>query len=415
MTLLRSLSTPAALPFRARLFLGVLRRIRVGHLTLSTPEGAHYVFGDPHQQPGALLRILDWRACRAILRAGDIGLAEAYRAQWIDSPDLTILLRLAIRNEAAVARTVHGGPMSRLWYNLRHRLRLNTRAGSQRNIHAHYDIGNAFYAQWLDDTWTYSGAWFEENLSRSLEAAQNAKYQRIVDTLGLRPGMRVLEIGCGWGGFARHAARLGIAVHGLTISQNQYDFAVERIRNEGLDRYAHIELRDYRDVRGQYDAVVSIEMFEAVGETWWPAWFRKLRDCLAPDARALVQTITIDDARFTAYRATSDFIREFVFPGGMLPSPERFTRAATKAGLVVRPSLSFGLDYAHTLNVWRHAFESRLDAIRALGFDETFVRTWRLYLAYCEAGFAERRTDVMQFVVEHGGRHMARSCSSEQR
>ncbi|MFX1767257.1 cyclopropane-fatty-acyl-phospholipid synthase [Paraburkholderia sp. A1RI-2L] len=402
MTLLHSLSTPVALPFHARLFLGVLRRIRVGHLELATPGGAHYVFGDPHQQPGAVLRVLDWRACRAILRAGDIGLADAYRAQWIDSPDLTALLRVAIRNEAAVARTVHGGRIPQFWYNLRHRLRMNTRAGSRRNIHAHYDIGNAFYAQWLDQTWTYSSAWFDGDMSRTLEAAQSAKYQRIVDTLGLRPGMRVLEIGCGWGGFARHAARLGIAVHGVTISASQHAFAVERIRNEGLERHAHIELRDYRDVRGQYDAVVSIEMFEAVGETWWSTWFRTLRECLAPRACALVQTITIDETRFAAYRATSDFIREFVFPGGMLPSPQRFARAAAKAGLVAQPSLSFGLDYAHTLNLWRHAFESRLDAICAPGLDETFVRTWRLYLAYCEAAFAERRTDVMQFVVTKG-------------
>jgi cyclopropane-fatty-acyl-phospholipid synthase len=402
MTLPRSLSNPAALPFHARLFLGLLRRIRIGHLTLATPEGAQYVFGDPHQQPGAVLRVLDWRACRALLRDGDIGLADAYRAQWIDSPDLTALLQLAIRNEAAVARAVHGGRISQLWYNLRHRLRMNTRGGSRRNIHAHYDIGNAFYAQWLDETWTYSSAWFDGDPTRTLEEAQHAKYRRIIDTLGLRAGMRVLEVGCGWGGFARHAARLGIAVHGVTISPSQHEFAAGRIRDEGLDRYAHIELRDYRDVHGQYDAVVSIEMFEAVGETWWPTWFRKLREWLAPDARALVQTITIDEARFSAYRATSDFIREFVFPGGMLPSPQRFARAATQAGLVAQPSLSFGLDYAHTLNLWRHAFESHLDAIRALGFDETFVRTWRLYLAYCEAGFSEHRTDVMQFVVSRG-------------
>jgi cyclopropane-fatty-acyl-phospholipid synthase len=403
MPLLRSLSIPAALSLHARLFLGVLRRIRVGHLTVSMPEGTQYVFGDPHQPPGAMLRVIDWRACRAILRAGDIGLAEAYRAQWIDSPDLTALLRLAIRNEAAVARTVHGGQVSQLWYNLRHRLRMNTRAGSRRNIHAHYDIGNAFYGLWLDPTLTYSCAWFDGDFSRTLEAAQCAKYQRIVETLALRPGMRVLEIGCGWGGFALHAARLGIAVHGVTISKSQHELAVARIQREGLEGYARIELCDYRDLHDQYDAIVSIEMFEAVGEAWWPAWFGILRKCLAPGARALVQTITIDQARFAAYRATSDFIREFIFPGGMLPSPERFVRAAARAGLTAEASLSFGLDYAHTLRLWRDAFESRLDAVHALGLDDTFTRTWRLYLAYCEAGFAEQRTDVVQFVIRHGG------------
>ena len=402
MNLLRSLSNPGALPFYARLFLNVLRRIRVGHLTVATPEGAQYVFGDPHQQPGATLRVLDWRACRAILRAGDIGLAEAYRAQWIDCPDLVALLRLALRNEAAVSRTVHGGRISQLWYNLRHRMRMNSRRGSRRNIHAHYDIGNAFYAQWLDTSWTYSSAWFDGDHTRTLEAAQHAKYQRIVDTLGLKAGMRVLEVGCGWGGFAVHAARRNIQVHGITISPSQHEFAVKRIRDEKLEALAHIELRDYRDhadLPERYDAIVSIEMFEAVGEAYWPAWFRMLRACLAPNGRALVQTITIDERRFAVYRATSDFIREFVFPGGMLPSPERFMLAARQAGLVAQPSLSFGVDYAHTLRLWRETFESRLDGVRALGLDETFVRTWRLYLAYCEAGFAERRTDVMQFLV----------------
>ncbi|WP_414447590.1 class I SAM-dependent methyltransferase [Burkholderia sp. 22PA0099] len=403
MTLLRSFSTPAAAGLSVRLFFGLLRRARVGHLTLSTPEGAQFVFGDPHQGPSAVLRLLDWRACRAILRSGDIGFAEAYRAGWLDSPDFTALLRLAMRNEAAVSRTVHGGRLARLWYNLRHRLRPNTRAGSRRNIHAHYDIGNPFYALWLDDTWTYSAACFDGDPARPLAEAQHAKYQRIVDTLGLKPGMRVLEIGCGWGGFALHAARLGIAVRGVTISPSQQALAAERIHAAGLDSLASAELCDYRDLDGHYDAIVSIEMFEAVGEAFWPGYFATLRERLVPGGRALVQTITIDDACFAAYRASSDFIREFVFPGGMLPSPERFVRAAQRGGLSAKATLSFGQDYAHTLQLWRQAFEARLDAVRALGYDETFVRTWRLYLAYCEAGFAEARTGVMHFLIERDG------------
>lgn len=402
MNLLRSTSPQPALPLYGRLFLKVLRRIRVGHLTLSTPEGEQYYFGDTHAKPAASLRVLDWRGCRAILRAGDIGFAEAYRAQWIESPDLTSLLRLAILNEEAVARPVNGGRLARLWYNLRHRLRRNSRLGSRLNIHAHYDIGNDFYALWLDRTWTYSSGWFEKEPTRTLEQAQYAKYQRILDILGLRPGMRVLEIGCGWGGFALHAGRSGIAVHGVTISPSQRDVALERVRSEGLEGLATIELCDYRDLRGQYDAVVSIEMFEAVGESYWPLWFRLLRERLAPGARALVQTITIAEHRFAAYRASSDFIREFVFPGGMLPSANRFVNAAARAGLLATPSLSFGLDYARTLSLWHRSFESRLDAVRALGLDETFITTWRLYLAYCKAAFAEQRTDVVQFIVEHG-------------
>ena len=312
MNLLRSFSAQAAMPLSARIFFGLLRRIRVGHLVLVTPDGSQCVFGDPLMQPAARLAINDWRACRAILRAGDIGFAQAYRAQWIDTPDPCAVLRLAIRNEAVLARTVAGSFVAQCWHNLRHRVRLNTRTGSRRNIHAHYDLGNGFYGLWLDPTWTYSSAWFDGDTGLSLEAAQYRKYQRIIDTLGLKAGMRVLEIGCGWGGFACHAARLGIQVHGVTISRAQHAFAVERIGHQGLGRFVEIELRDYRDLRGQYDAIVSIEMFEAVGERFWPTYFRTLRRCLAPGAKALVQSITIDDARFAAYRVSSDFNRETI-------------------------------------------------------------------------------------------------------
>ncbi|POS09083.1 SAM-dependent methyltransferase [Burkholderia gladioli] len=388
-----------AQPLSAKWFLALLRRMRHGHLTLVTPEGAQLVFGDPHQAPAATLQIHDWRACRRILRSGDIGLADAYRAGWVEVPDLVALVRLALRNQDAVAPTIDGGWLARLWYALRHRLRANSRAGSRRNIHAHYDIGNAFYAQWLDPTWTYSSACFDGDPARSLEAAQAAKYQRIVDTLGLRAGMRVLEIGCGWGGFAEHAARLGIRVDALTISQEQYTFAVQRMARNGLADHAHVHLCDYRDAVGQYDAIVSIEMFEAVGQAFWPGYFATLQRCLKPGARALVQSITIDDARFDAYRASSDFIRETIFPGGMLPSPERFVAAARDAALAATPVFAFGQDYARTLHVWRDAFEARLDAIREQGFDELFIRTWRLYLSYCEAAFLEARTDVVHFVV----------------
>jgi cyclopropane-fatty-acyl-phospholipid synthase len=401
MTPIRLFSAHSTLPLAARLFLGMLGRIGTGHLTLVTPDGEPVVFGDPHQQPAATLQLRDWRACRRILRAGDIGFAEAYRLQWVDSPDLAALLRLAIRNQASIGRTITGEWLARLWYNLRHRLRNNTRAGSRRNIHAHYDLGNAFYGLWLDETWTYSSAWFAGDTERPLAAAQAAKYQRIVDTLGLRPGARVLEIGCGWGGFAVHAARLGIHVHGLTISQQQHELASARIAREGLGEFAQVELKDYRDTHGQYDAIVSIEMFEAVGEAFWPVYFETLKRRLKPCGRALIQSITIDDAQFPAYRVSSDFIREFIFPGGMLPSPERFVLAARRAGMRATPDLAFGRDYAHTLRLWHDAFDTRLEAVRAQGFDETFVRTWRLYLKYCEAGFIEGRTDVMHFVVSH--------------
>jgi cyclopropane-fatty-acyl-phospholipid synthase len=400
MTLSRTLSGAQAAPASGRLFLSLLGRIRVGHLVLITPDGQPRVFGDPHAMPGARLELRDWRACGAILRKGDIGFADAWRQSWVDTPDLGALLRVAIRNERALQRTVYGGWLAQVWYGLRHRLRRNTRSGSRRNIHAHYDIGNAFYARWLDRSLTYSSAVFDGNFEASLEDAQHAKYQRIIDTLGLRAGMRILEIGCGWGGFALHAARLGIHVHGVTISLAQLEFALQRVHEQRLTDRIKLELRDYRTLTGQYDGIVSIEMFEAVGERFWPAYFRILRERLVPGGRALVQTITIDDSHFATYRATSDFIREYIFPGGMLPSPERFIAVAKRAQLAGQVTLTFGRDYAETLRRWRNAFETQLDAIRAQGFDETFVRTWRLYLAYCEAGFDEGRTDVMQFVLD---------------
>ncbi len=399
MTFQRAFYAAGGAPAFARLFLALLGRLRVGHLVLTTPGGQQRVFGDPHAHPCAQLILRDWRACRAILLAGDIGFAEAYRARWLDTPDIVALLRLGIRNEAALPRTVAGSMPAQLFYGLRHWLRPNTRRGSQRNVHAHYDLGNAFYALWLDPSMTYSSALFEGDANRTLDDAQVAKYQRIVDVLQLRAGMRVLEIGCGWGGFALHAGRLGIRVHGVTISAAQHEWARERVAQAGLDNLVSIELRDYRDLRGIYDAVVSVEMFEAVGERYWHTFFTALKRLLAQDARAFVQSITIDDSHFAAYRSSSDFIREYIFPGGMLPGAGRFRLAAKRAGLETVESLSFGSDYARTLQCWRERFEANLEAVRGLGFDDLFIRTWQLYFAYCEAGFAEQRTDVRHFVL----------------
>ncbi|PTE00557.1 SAM-dependent methyltransferase [Pandoraea apista] len=399
---LRLFSPHAVVPIWARLLLTLLRRIRSGHLTLVCPDGTVHAFGDSHSLPHATLHVRDWRACRRILHAGDIGFAEAYRAGWVDSPDLVALIRLAIRNLPSVAKTAEGSRIASLWYHLRHRLRANSRTGSRRNIHAHYDLGNAFYSLWLDKTWTYSSAWFEGDDQRSLADAQHAKYQRIIDTLGLRAGERVLEIGCGWGGFALHAARQGIAVHGITISQAQYAIAKSRIDAETLGHLAEISLTDYRDVQGQFAAIVSIEMFEAVGEAYWPTFFSVLKSRLLPGGRALIQSITIDDNAFDAYRTSSDFIREYIFPGGMLPSAGRFVRASRDSGMSASQTLSFGRDYARTLRLWHEAFESQIDTVRAQGFDDTFVRTWRLYLQYCEAAFEEQRIDVRHFLVTHG-------------
>ncbi|MBX9349274.1 cyclopropane-fatty-acyl-phospholipid synthase family protein [Chromobacterium vaccinii] len=371
--------------------------MRHGSLKLITPDGETLWFGALHAETDAELQLRDWRACGRILAGGDIGFAEACRDGWLDSPDLTALLRLALRNEDALQLGRLGRWAARCWHKLRHLARANSRRGSRRNIHAHYDIGNDFYRLWLDPSLTYSSAWFAGDYSLPLADAQARKYQRICEQLRLRPGMRVLEIGCGWGGFAEHAARLGVAVHGITISDAQLDFARRRLANEPLVRLEH---RDYRDLSGQYDAIVSIEMFEAVGERYWRGYFDTLRRCLKPGGQALAQSITIEESSFDAYRAGADFIQTFIFPGGMLPSRERFQRAAQQSGLACSNRLDFGADYAETLRRWRDAFEANLAAIRAQGFDEAFIRLWRLYLCYCEAGFNEGRIGVSQFLLE---------------
>lgn len=391
--------TGNATPAAGRLFLSLLSRLQCGFLKVTTPQGHGLVFGDAHAGPSAHLHLLDWRACGRILAAGDIGFAEAWRAGWIDTPDLPAVLRLALRNQDVLDRAIFGGRLKGMWFRLKHMLRSNTRRGSRRNIHAHYDIGNDFYQLWLDPTWTYSSALFNGDLDQSLASAQAAKYQRIVDVLGLKAGDRVLEIGCGWGGFAEHAVRQGIAVHGVTISPAQLESARMRLAAQDQGALAALELCDYRDITGQYDAVVSIEMFEAVGERFWDQYFQTVRARLKPGGRALIQSITIDERHFTRYRNGSDFIQQFIFPGGMLPSIDRFEKTAERSGLTTLDTFAFGRDYAETLRRWRQAFDAQRHAIEAQGFDEAFMRIWQMYLCYCEAGFDEGRTDVVQFML----------------
>lgn len=388
------------IPPAARLFFKMLQNLKVGHLQIITPGHEHVLFGDTHQPPSASLQIHDWRACGRILRAGDIGFAESVEAGWLDTPDMTALLRLAIRNENALDRALFGGKLSSLWYRIKHWLRPNTRSGSSRNIFAHYDIGNDFYQLWLDPSWTYSSAMFDGNYSMPLQQAQSRKYQRIIDVLELKTGDSVLEIGCGWGGFAEHAALLGIQVHGVTISPSQLAVAQQRIKQAQLDHLVKLEICDYRDMSGTYDAIVSIEMFEAVGEKFWPGYFSAVHQRLKAGGRALVQTITIEESRFERYRSSTDFIQQYIFPGGMLPSPERFCHQAEKQGFQVQDQYAFGKDYAETLRRWNGAFEEQRDHISTQGFGTAFQRIWQLYFTYCEAGFDEGSTDVIQFTLK---------------
>jgi cyclopropane-fatty-acyl-phospholipid synthase len=377
----------------------LLEALRGGSLDLRLPDGGSATFGDG--LPVAAMAVHDPALFDAVLARGDIGLAESYIDDGWDSPDLARLLTLFADNRQTLARAVYGSLPRLIAARLRHLLNANTRRGSRRNIMAHYDLGNDFYAHWLDSTMSYSaGIWGEETTSP--EAAQQAKYRRILRRLGVRPGQRILEIGCGWGGFAELAAtEAGATVHGVTLSPAQLEWAQARLRAAGVDDRVTLELRDYRDLDGQYDHIVSIEMFEAVGERWWPAYFDTVARLLKPGGKALIQTITIRDDLFARYRRGTDFIQQQIFPGGMLPSPAVFSRQAARAGLAVRDHFAFGDGYARTLAGWLAAFDRAWPEIARLGFDERFRRLWRFYLAYCEAGFRSGCTDVRQFELAH--------------
>lgn len=388
------------LPKSAHLLYRVLERIDVGQLTFTSPEGNTHTFSGATPGPHADLRFADWGVAAEVLKSAEIGLAECYRDQRLFTSNLTAFLELCALNQCALEKVFYGKPWVALLLRIRHWLRANTRAGSKRNIAAHYDLSNDFYRLWLDETMTYSSALFDGNHALTTSFAQTAKYERILQELNPQPGETILEIGCGWGGFAEHAARSrNVKVHGITLSREQLAFARERIAKAGLDDRATFEFIDYRDVKGQFDHIVSIEMFEAVGEQYWPTYFSTVHQRLKPGGRAVIQAITIDEAAFPRYRATSDFIREYIFPGGMLAPVKRFVVDAAHAGFNVGAPHLFGLDYAETLRRWHDTVNQQALNIHALGFDEKFLQIWRFYLCYCEAGFRARRTDVMQITL----------------
>ena len=393
-----SLAAIAGLPRAARRVFGLLQHLRHGSLDLQTPEGASLHFGG-EQQPRAAIRILDWAVCDAALASGDVGFAEAYMAGQWTSPDLRALLELFVRNRTALEGVIYGGFWGGLLHRVRHLLNRNTREGSRKNIHAHYDLGNAFYKLWLDPTMNYSSAWFAGAPEGSLDAAQQAKMRRALAEAGVGQGSRVLEIGCGWGAVAEVAARdFGAELTGVTLSTEQLAWAQQRLQTAGLS--ADLRLQDYRDIADErFDAVISIEMFEAVGREYWDGYFRAVHSRLKPGGRACIQSITIRDDLFDRYVRSTDFIQQYIFPGGLLPSPSQFRQHAEAAGLRVVNELAFGADYAETLRHWRDAFLHHEGPVRELGFDTRFLRLWEFYLAYCEAAFAAGNTDVMQFTL----------------
>jgi cyclopropane-fatty-acyl-phospholipid synthase len=386
------------LPRIVRLAFGFGSRLRRGTLDVTLPDGRTVRLGGTEPGPAAVMTLSSYDFASRLLKSGDIGIAEAYlRGEW-DTPDLTQFLYLFCVNHDLIQMMLGDNPLMQFVQRIRHWFNRNTKRQARRNIYAHYDIGNAFYSAWLDPSMTYSSALFEEH-TPDLVTAQNNKYRRLAEAIDLRPGQKLLEIGCGWGGFAEYAAKnYGAHVVGLTISQEQRDFACQRIEKAGLGDKVTIRLQDYRDERGQYDRIASIEMIEAVGEAFWPRYFSQLRDRLLPGGLAGIQAITIQDRFFQTYRREVDFIQRYVFPGGMLPSPQVLKSLGERFGVPVIGERVFGQDYAKTLATWRNNFRAAWPNLMPLGFDDRFRRLWEYYLAYCEAGFLSGNIDVRQVV-----------------
>lgn len=405
---------PESAPAAARSVFKLLARLQQGQLDVQMPDGstAHFptvrAAADAGHLPRTSIRLHNWRVFERTLRSGDIGFAESYIDGDWSAPDLAALLRLFIANRAHIERVLYGSWWGSLWHRVKHLLNRNSRRGSAKNIHAHYDLGNDFYRLWLDPSMSYSAAWFEgrrDVQSVPLHAAQQAKVRRALREAGVARGSRVLEIGCGWGGLAEVAARdFGAHVTGVTLSKEQLVWAQERMTQAGVQARSDLRFQDYRDLPDRhqgdpFDAIVSIEMFEAVGREYWADYFDTLRRCLKPGGRACIQTITIRDDLFDRYVKSTDFIQQYIFPGGLLPSPSAFEAQACASGFVVERRLAFGRDYAETLRRWRTAFLRSEAAVLKQGFDLRFKQIWEFYLAYCEAAFDMGNTDVMQFTL----------------
>ncbi|MDJ0610550.1 MAG: cyclopropane-fatty-acyl-phospholipid synthase family protein [Kiloniellales bacterium] len=379
--------------------LSILRRVVAGSLRITLPNGTVAVFGEAGGID-ADIQFYNPDVFRRLLFGADLAFAESYMDGDWSTSDMTALLRLMQRNESTMGHHRMMSAWLRAFLRLRHKLNRNSKRGSRRNIAHHYDLGNAFYQLWLDPTMTYSAALFAGEEDEELETAQSRKYETIAEMAGLREGMEVLEVGCGWGGFATHAAaRHGARVTGITLSSEQRSYAVASIAQKGLADSVDIRLVDYRDVSGRFDALVSIEMFEAVGERYWDRYFATVRKRLKPGGCAVIQTITIADERFADYRRSPDFIQKYIFPGGLLPSKAEFRRVSREHRLDIEEELFFGQDYAKTLMLWQKKFQSAWPRIRQQGYDPRFKRMWEYYLSYCEAGFSESIVDVGLFKI----------------
>ena len=364
-----------------------------GSLQLTLPSGKRILIGTPGEGFAADLTLRNFKVVWASIRRAQLGFFESYLAGDVESSDPTKFFKFYLKNRAALDRAATGifsaSWLDKLW----HRARDNNPKGSKENISAHYDLGNEFYRLWLDETMTYSSAVFDTT-GNSLEAAQRRKYAKVMDALELKKGDHILEIGSGWGGFAEEAAKKKATIKGITLSREQLAYAEQRIAKAGLDKRASFHFEDYRDTTGSFNGIASIEMIEAVGEPHWPIYFRTLHDRLKPGGIAAIQGITISETNYEAYRSSVDFIQRYIFPGGMLLTKTILKEQAAKAGLIIERAETFGQSYATTLRLWHERFEAVWPEVAKLGFDEKFRQLWKLYLAYCEAGFAESVVDV---------------------
>ncbi len=387
-----------------RLIGGFCRQMAFGQLLVRFPDGSATLHRGRFAGASGVMAVqAPLKMAGRLLTRGEVGFGESYVEGHWASPDLAALLEVLYDNMEHLGAGPRGMRWSRLWDRLTHRLRDNHPINSRRNIAHHYDLGNDFYGLWLDPTMTYSSALFGGPAHESLESAQVRKYERLLDALDARPGDHILEIGCGWGGFAELAARRGLRVTGVTLSREQLAYARARLESAGLADQVDLRLQDYRHIEGQFDYAVSIEMMEAVGEAFWPTYYQTLRRLVRPGGRIALQVITINEDDFPVYRNQPDFVQLYVFPGGMLPTPERMAREAQDADLLVRETAWFGLDYAETLRRWRMAFHSAEREVDRLGYDVRFRRMWDYYLAYCETGFKTGCIDLAQTILEVPG------------
>lgn len=380
----------------AKLMLDAFSKIEFGQLQIKTPEQLVLSFVGSGKGPNVKLELHDWAVLADVFNKSDIGLAESFMDEKLEVDSISSLIEFAVLNEKSLAKAFRGNIAKIIYYRLKHEARENSIFGSRKNIKEHYDLGNSFYSLWLDQTMTYSSALFLDE-KESLEDAQLNKYQTMLDLISPEPGAHILEVGCGWGGFMEYAGKKGYKVTGITISDEQFKFAQERILRNELQGLCEVRLCDYRDMVGQFDYAVSIEMIEAVGEKYWDSYFELFKRVLKANGKFAIQAIVMNDQNFESYRKGTDFIQQYVFPGGMLLSPGTLEKLVHKHGYQYLENKFFGLDYAKTLRIWNSCFNQKRDEVKKNGFDDRFMRLWNFYLGYCEGAFNSKRIDLIQF------------------